>query len=70
MVAAPALRRVRGWHETVAPDDAVAALQRAIAQGVHTVAEGARCLDLERMLREVEAFSQALELDLIGPDDF
>jgi hypothetical protein len=59
-----------GWHETFAPDDAVAALQRAIAQGVDTVAESERCLDLERMLREIEAFTQALELDLIGPDDF
>jgi hypothetical protein len=59
-----------GWHETFAPDDAVAALQRAITRGVDTVAENARCLDLERMTHQVQAFSQALELDLIGPDDF
>lgn len=45
------------WHETSAPDEAVAALQRAIKRGVHTIAE-------------VEAFSRALKLDLIGPDDF
>ena len=59
-----------GWHETVAGDEAVAALQRAIARGVHTVAESARDMDLERMSRQAEAFSAALELDLIGPDDF
>ena len=44
------------WHETFAGDEAVAALQRAIRRGAHSI--------------EVEAFSQALELDLIGPDDF
>jgi hypothetical protein len=43
------------WHETFAPDEAVAGLQ---------------CLDLDRMGSQIEAFSQALELDLIGPDDF
>jgi hypothetical protein len=45
------------WHETIAGDEAVAALQRAITRGIHTVAE-------------VDAFSRALHLDLIGPDDF
>lgn len=58
------------WHETFAGDEAVAALQKAITRGVHTVAEQVRCLDLERMGSQVEAFSHALELDLIGPDDF
>jgi hypothetical protein len=58
------------WHETFARDEAVAALQKAITRGIHRVAEQVRCLDLERMVRQVEAFSQALELDLIGPDDF
>jgi hypothetical protein len=46
------------WHETVAPDEAVTALRKAIRRGVRTVAE------------QVESFSQALALDLIGPDDF
>ena len=58
------------WHETFARDEAVAALQKAITRGVDTVAEQVRRLDLERMGAQVEAFSQALELDLIGPDDF
>lgn len=58
------------WHETFARDDAVAALQRAIAQSLEAVAERANCLDLERMGSQVEAFSQALELDLIDADDF
>jgi hypothetical protein len=48
----------------------VAALQKAIAQSLATVAERAKCLDLERMGSQVEAFSQALELDLIDADDF
>lgn len=58
------------WHETVARDEAVAALQKAITRGVHAVSERVECMDTERMVRQVEAFSQALELDLIGPDDF
>jgi hypothetical protein len=58
------------WHETFARDDAVAALQRAIARGVHTLAEGARSLDHERMVWQVASFTEALELDLIQPEDF
>jgi hypothetical protein len=58
------------WHETFARDDAVAALQKAIAQSLEIVAEIAKCLDLERMGSQVEAFTQALELDLIDADDF
>ena len=46
------------WHETFAQDEVVAALQRAIRRGVDAVSE------------RVETFSQALELDLIGPGDF
>jgi hypothetical protein len=58
------------WHETFARDDEVAALERATAQGHRMLAEELRCLDLERMGVEVEAFSQALDLDLIDADDF
>ena len=58
------------WHETFARDEAVAALRKAIVQGLETVAERVKCLDLERMGSQVEAFSQALELDLIDADDF
>jgi len=46
------------WHETFAPDEPVAALQRAIGRGVHALRS------------QVDAFSEALELDLIGPDEF
>ena len=58
------------WHDTFARDDAVAALHKAIARGRRTVAEGVKSLDLERMGSQVEAFAQALELDLIDADDF
>ena len=58
------------WHETFARDEAVAALHNSIARGLQTVAEGAKSLELERMGSEVEAFTQALELDLIDADDF
>jgi uncharacterized Zn finger protein len=58
------------WHDTFARDEAVAALQKAIARGRQTVAEAVDRLELERMRVEVEAFSQALELDLIDADDF
>lgn len=46
------------WHETFAGDEAVARLQRANARGA------------DRMRSEGETFREALELDLIGPDDF
>jgi len=58
------------WHETCARDEAVSALHQAITRGREALAEGVRCLDLERMGSQVEAFSQALELDLIDADDF
>lgn len=58
------------WHETFAPDDAVAALQRSIRRGHGRVAETVRNIELERMASEIERFSRALELDLIGPEDF
>ena len=58
------------WHETLAPGDALRALRQATAQSLETVAEGLKRLDLERMSWQVEAFSQALELDLIDADDF
>jgi hypothetical protein len=58
------------WHETFARDEAVADLHKAITRGVHAIAEQVRCLELERMGSQVEAFGRALELDLIGPDDF
>jgi hypothetical protein len=45
-------------------------LQRAIERAFETVVERVMCLDLERMDAQVEAFSQALELDLIDADDF
>jgi hypothetical protein len=46
------------WHETFARDEPVAALQRAIARGVHALRS------------QVDAFSEALAHDLIGPDEF
>ena len=45
-------------------------MHQAITRGREALAEGVRCLDLERMGSQVEAFSQALELDLIDADDF
>jgi hypothetical protein len=45
-------------------------LYRGITRGRNTVADCVRCLDLERMGSQVDAFGHALELDLIGPEDF
>ena len=58
------------WHETFAQDEAVAALQRANRRSRAELTKAVRRLDLERMGSEIEAFSQALELDLISADDF
>jgi hypothetical protein len=58
------------WHETFARGDALRALRKATAQSLETVAEGWKRLDLDRMSWQIEAFRQALERDLIAPDDF
>jgi hypothetical protein len=58
------------WHETFARGDALRALRRANAHSLETLAEELNRLDLERMSWQVEAFSQALELDLIDAYDF
>ena len=46
------------WHETLARDEPVAALHRTIRRGV------------QALRSQVDAFCEALELDLIGPDEF
>jgi hypothetical protein len=58
------------WHETFAQGDALRALRQATARSLETVAERWKRLDLDRMSWQIEAFSQALERDLIAPDDF
>jgi len=58
------------WHETFAPDDAVSGLVKALARGRRAVANMLRTLERERMRAQVETFAHALELDLIGADDF
>ena len=45
-------------------------LHQGHRHGRETLADEVRCLDLERMVSEVEAFTQALELGLIDADDF
>jgi hypothetical protein len=46
------------WHETFARDEPVSALQRAILRGV------------QALRSQADVFAEALELDLIGPDEF
>jgi hypothetical protein len=58
------------WHETFARGDAVRALRHASARSLETVAERLKRLDLDRMSWQIEAFRQALELDLIDANDF
>jgi len=58
------------WHETFARGDALRALRQASVRSLESVAEDLKRLDLDRMSWEVEAFSQALERDLIDADDF
>ena len=58
------------WHETFARGDDLRALRQASARSLEMVAEALKRLDLGRMSWQVEAFSQALERDLIDADDF
>jgi len=58
------------WHETFARGDALRELRRVTAQTLKALAEWVQRLDLDRMSWQVEAFSQALERDLIDADDF
>jgi len=58
------------WHETFARGDDLRALRQASERSLETVAEALKRLDLGRMSSQLEAFSQALERDLIDADDF
>jgi hypothetical protein len=58
------------WHETFARGDDLRALRQASARSLEMVAEALKRLDLGRMSWQVEAFTQALERDLIDADDF
>jgi hypothetical protein len=58
------------WHETFARGDDLRALRQASARSLEMVAEALKRLDLGRMSWQLEAFSQALERDLIDADDF
>jgi hypothetical protein len=58
------------WHETFARGDDLRALRQASARSLELVAEALKRLDLGRMSWQVEAFTQALERDLIDADDF
>jgi hypothetical protein len=58
------------WHETFAHGDAFRALRRSTALSLDTVADALKRMDRERMRDEIEAFSRALQLDLIDADDF
>ena len=58
------------WHETFARGDDLRELRQASARSLETVAEALKRLDLGRMSWQVEAFTQALERDLIDADDF
>jgi hypothetical protein len=57
-------------REVVVSDADVKQLERDLEPGLRRIAATVDRLDHERMLREVEAFTAALDRDLIGPDDF
>jgi hypothetical protein len=57
-------------REGVFDDDQVKRLERDLALGVRAIENAAAELDRERMEREADTFSAALERDLIGPADF
>jgi hypothetical protein len=58
------------WHETFARDEAVEALERMMERAAEAVGQAVDRLDRERMAAQVEAFSRALQLDLIDAGDF
>jgi hypothetical protein len=57
-------------REVFVTDDDAKQLERDLAPGLREIASTVDRLDRERMLREVDAFTAALDRDLIGPDDF
>ena len=56
--------------EAVISDDEAKRLERDLAPGLRAISSTVERLDRERMLREVDAFTAALDRDLIGPGDF
>jgi hypothetical protein len=60
-----------GWsREVVVGDEDAKQLERDLKPGMREIASAVDRLDRERMLREVDAFTAALDRDLIGPGDF
>jgi hypothetical protein len=57
-------------REGLFSDADVHRLERDLAPGVRAINEEVAKLDRERMEREADTFSAALERDLIGPADF
>jgi hypothetical protein len=58
------------WRDVVASNQAVAAFDRVLDEGLDTIRVAADRLGRESLLAEAEAFETALRLDLLGADDF
>jgi hypothetical protein len=58
------------WREIVASNEAVAAFDRVLDQGIRAIEAAAERLDRERLAAQAEVFVTALQLDLVGAEDF
>jgi hypothetical protein len=58
------------WSDVVASNQAVAAFDRVLDEGLDTIRVAADRLGRESLLAEAETFETALRLDLLGADDF
>lgn len=58
------------WRDVVASNQAVAAFDRVLDEGMDMITSAAERLERESLLAEAETFGAALRLDLLGADDF
>jgi hypothetical protein len=57
-------------RDVVVSDDLARRFDGDLDRGVRLIADALAKLDAQRMMREADTFSAALELDLIDPADF
>jgi hypothetical protein len=58
------------WRDVVASDQAVAAFDRILDEGIEVIRSAAERLERESLLAQAETFGAALRRDLLTADDF
>jgi hypothetical protein len=58
------------WRDVVASNEAVAAFDRVLDEGIESISAEADRLERDALAEQADAFAKALDLDLLGAEDF